>query len=50
MAKIRKELEKLPTLRSFDLIDLKKVNKDFFKFVKETGVLLYDGRRLKTKA
>ena len=45
MSKIREELEKLPTLKSFDLVDLKICSEEFVHFVKEKGVLLYDGRR-----
>ncbi len=45
MSKIREELEKLPTLKSFDLVDLKMCSEEFARLVKEKGVLLYDGRR-----
>jgi predicted nucleotidyltransferase len=47
MAKIREELDKLPTLKSFDLIDLKRVSGDFIETVRKTGVILYDGRKFK---
>jgi type I restriction enzyme S subunit len=49
MAKIREELDKLPTLKSFDLIDLKRVSGDFIETVRKTGVILYDGRNSKGK-
>jgi len=44
MAKIEGELEELPTLKSFDLVDLSLVSDDFRKMVERTGVILYDGR------
>jgi hypothetical protein len=44
------ELDKLPTLKSFDLIDLKRVSGNFIETVRETGVILYDGRRSEKKA
>ncbi len=44
MARIEEELEELPTLKSFDLVDLSLVSEDFRKTVKRTGVILYDGR------
>jgi hypothetical protein len=47
MAKIREELDKLPTLKSFDLIDLKRVSGNFIETVRKTGVILYDGRKFK---
>ena len=47
MAKIREELDKLPTLKSFDLIDLKRVSSNFIETVRKTGVILYDGRKFK---
>ncbi len=47
MARIREELDKLPTLKSFDLIDLKIVSSSFVETVRKTGVILYDGRKFK---
>jgi type I restriction enzyme S subunit len=47
MAKIREELDRLPTLKSFDLIDLKRVSSSFVETVRKTGVVLYDGRKFK---
>ena len=44
MAKIEGELEELPTLKSFDLVDLSLVSDDFRKMVERTGVVLYNGR------
>ncbi len=41
MAKIEGELEELPTLKSFDLVDLSLI---FRELVIRTGVVLYDGR------
>jgi predicted nucleotidyltransferase len=49
MAKIREELDKLPTLKSFDLIDLKRVSGDFSKTIRGTGVILHDGKKLREK-
>ncbi|SMP15527.1 Nucleotidyltransferase domain-containing protein [Desulfurobacterium pacificum] len=50
LAQIREELDNLPTLKSFDLIDLKRTSTKFAEAVKRTGVILYDGRRVKDKA
>jgi len=47
MARIREELDKLPTLKSFDLIDLKRVSSSFVETVRKTGVILYDGKKFK---
>ena len=44
MAKIEGEFEELPTLKSFDLVDLSLVSEEFRETVKRTGVVLYDGR------
>jgi len=40
LAKIREKLEELPTLKSFDIIDLNRVSQEFRNEVSETGVLL----------
>ncbi len=50
IVKIRTKLEKLPTLKSFDLVDLNRMPDFFVKAVRKRGVILYDGRRLKNKA
>ncbi len=44
MAKIEGELEELPTLKSFDLVDLSLASDDFKETVIRTGVVLYDRR------
>jgi len=43
--RIKEELEELPTLKSFDFVDLKRVPDNFVRSVKEGGVVLYDGKR-----
>ncbi|WP_457679603.1 nucleotidyltransferase domain-containing protein [Thermovibrio sp.] len=43
MAKITQEVEELPTLKSFDLLDLKITSPEFAKTVRKEGILLYDG-------
>ncbi len=43
MAKITQEVEELPTLKSFDLVDLKITSPEFAQTVKKEGILLYDG-------
>ena len=40
IAKIREKLEELPTLKSFDLVDLKLCSGRFVRSVKEKGVIL----------
>ena len=43
MFKITEEVEELPTLKSFDFVDLKIISPDFARTVKKEGILLYDG-------
>ena len=50
IAKIREKLEELPTLKSFDLVDLKLCSDEFARSVKKKGVLLYDGRRAQKRS
>ncbi len=44
MAQIREKLEELPTLVSFDLVDLSSVSEDFKNVVLKEGRIVYDGR------
>ena len=44
METLREELDKLPTLVSFDLVDLHKVGEDFKKTILSEGKVVYDGR------
>ncbi len=37
MSKIREKLEELPTLKSFDVVDLRMCSEEFARFVKEKG-------------
>lgn len=41
---LREELDKLPTLVTFDLVDLHKVGEDFKKTILSEGKVVYDGR------
>ncbi len=43
MFKITEEVEELPTLKSFDFVDLKITSPDFARNVKKEGILLHDG-------
>ena len=43
MALIIDEAEELPTLKSFDFVDLKITSPTFAQTVKKEGILLYDG-------
>ena len=43
--RIREELEELPTLKSFDIVDLKRCSREFAESVRETGVILYERKR-----
>jgi len=43
MALIIDEAEELPTLKSFDFVDLKITSPTFARTVKKEGILLYDG-------
>ncbi len=45
ISRIREKLEDLPTLKSFDIVDLKRCSEEFVRSVKERGVVLYDGKR-----
>jgi len=44
IAMIREKLDSLPTLKSFDLVDVKRVSDSFARYIRRKGVILYDGR------
>ena len=44
MAQLREELDELPTLVSFDLVDLNSVSEEFKRTVLKEGKVVYDGR------
>jgi predicted nucleotidyltransferase len=44
MAQIREKLDELPTLVSFDLVDLNTVSESFKKVILKEGKVVYDGR------
>ena len=44
IAQIREKLDELPTLVSFDLVDLKTVSEEFKKVILKEGKVVYDGR------
>ena len=44
MEQIRKELDELPTLVSFDLVDLNAVSEEFKSRILRTGRIVYDER------
>ena len=44
MEQIREELDELPTLVSFDLVDLNAVSEEFKNLILRTGRIVYDER------
>ena len=44
MFRIREELDMLPTLKMFDLVDLNSVDERFRRHIMRSGKVLYDGR------
>ncbi len=47
--RIREELDELPTLKSFDIVDLTLIDNDFKSLIMETGKVLYEGNKYTTK-
>ena len=44
MFRIREELDMLPTLKMFDLVDLNSMDERFSRHILRSGRVLYDGR------
>jgi len=44
MEQIREELDELPTLVSFDLVDLNAVSEEFKEHILNTGRIVFDGK------
>ena len=45
LSKIRERLEEIPTLKSFDLVDIRRCSDDLAILIKEKGIILHDSKR-----